>query len=306
MVAPQFLLSLGFVAAFSLATALAPWFQSWAGNRSHASSALTVLLGDSRRLFAKHFYVKADAYFHSGYYPTIFDKAKPSEQLHIAADAGADTDGHAEEAGDFLGKPRDWIDGFSRNFFPVQHRHLGEDADAPCSHDHGPEEVCHHADGDATARPGEEREMLPWLRLAAEMDPQRPETYVVASYWLRTKLDQPGEAERFLREGLRANPGNCEILFELGRVYCESKRDIARARNLWELAAENWRTQEGVKPEANIFLLAQILTQLAKLEEEQQNFPRAIEHLNRLIVFSPNRETLQQRIDELLAKKAAR
>ena len=30
-------------------------------------------MGDSRRLFANQFFVEADVYFHSGYYPTIFD-----------------------------------------------------------------------------------------------------------------------------------------------------------------------------------------------------------------------------------------
>src|SRR5712672_39389 len=87
------------LAAFALATSLEPWFQSWAGNRAKSADVLSVALGDSRRLFAKHFYVKADAYFHSGYYPTIYDTRPDTKTLHIAATQS----GHQEEGADFLG-----------------------------------------------------------------------------------------------------------------------------------------------------------------------------------------------------------
>src|SRR5213594_3793563 len=88
---------------FSLTTYLEPWFEDWAGNRRKSANLLTVALGDSRRLFAKHFYVKADAYFHSGYYPTIYDNRPDSDQMHMAAGTGA-AGAHEEheEGADFL------------------------------------------------------------------------------------------------------------------------------------------------------------------------------------------------------------
>src|SRR6185503_575533 len=165
--------------SFSLTTFLEPWFQSWAGNRAKSANLLTVALGDSRRLFAKHFYVKADAYFHSGYYPTIYDTRPKANQMHMASVAGA-AQGHEEEEADFLGKPRDWIDAFSRHFFPSVHRHLGEKAGT----DHAPEGEHHDHEEDAA---GAQREILPWLRLAANLDPERPETYLIASFWLRSR-----------------------------------------------------------------------------------------------------------------------
>ena len=61
----------------------------------------------------------------------------------------------------FSGRPKDGIERFGRHFFPTIHTHL---------HD------------------GNEREILPWLKLSAEMDPTQIETYVTASYWLRTTL----------------------------------------------------------------------------------------------------------------------
>ena len=294
---PLLTLSLLITGAFSLTTFLDPWFQILAGNRSKSTDLLTVALGDSRRLFARHFYVKADAYFHSGYYPTIYDTRPPSEGSHMAGatreEAGQRTgplsEGrHEEEGMDFLGKPRDWIDAFGRHFFPSTHRHLGEDSSPGHDRDKAPR--------------GEEREILPWLRLSANLDPDRPETYVIAAYWLRSRLNKVNEAEQFLREGLQSNPGHHELLFELGRIYKENRNDPARARNLWELGLRNWREKEAVKAEPNMFACAQLLGNLATLEEEQHNYPKAIEHLTALKPISPNKDSIQKWIEDLKAK----
>src|SRR5258706_14216716 len=155
-------------AGLALSTHLLPWFQGWSGSRTKSADILTVVLGDSRKLFAQHFYVKADAYFHSGYYPTIFDHRDQNAKLHIAATQSGEKEG---EGSDFLGPPKDWIDRFSRNFYPSQHRHLGEDAGHHEEHEH--EGAERHGEGH-----GDERELLPWLKLSAELDSQRPETYV--------------------------------------------------------------------------------------------------------------------------------
>jgi len=293
----EYLLTLSLLGTicFSLATYLEPWFQHWAGNRAQSANVLTVALGDSRRLFAKHFYVKADAYFHSGYYPTIFDNRPASGQMHMAA-AGAGQKQH-EEGTDFLGQPKDWLDAFSRHFFPSKHRHLGEGA-VPEHHHEGADG---HHDDDDKGGSGEEREVLPWLRLSANLDPERPETYIIASYWLRSQLGKVNEAEQFLREGLRSNPGNYEILLELGRIYYENRKDFDRARNVWELALRNRR--ESAKPEAEILPYAQLVGNLAKLEDEQHNYAKALEYLDLLYQVSPHKDSIQKWIDEVKAKK---
>src|SRR6185436_1226965 len=72
--------------AFSLAACLEPWFQSWKGSRTKSDNVLQTALGDGRKLFASHFYAKADAYFHNGYYPTIFDNKEGYARAHIAED----------------------------------------------------------------------------------------------------------------------------------------------------------------------------------------------------------------------------
>ena len=267
------------VALFCLGTRLAPRLDG-AGRGGADAPPLASFLGQSRRLFADHFFIKADKYFHSGYYPTMFDDQTAFHTPHMALypnvidqeKAARDSAGKKKwmqnvvDVNDEAGSPgqaHDWIEGFGRQFFPVKHTHLDQ---------HGEK--------------GEMRELLPWLRLTAELDPVRVETFVVTAYWLRTELGRADEAERFLREGLRANPGNPEMLFEMGRVQRESRQDAERARNFWELAAQEWHERETAKPEPNTFLLAQIISQLATLEEEQGRLTAAWQHLQTLRAVS--------------------
>ena len=56
-----------------------------------------VLLGDGRKLFANHFFVKADVSFHSGYYPSIFDQAQPSKDTRHMMEHHEHAEGAANE-----------------------------------------------------------------------------------------------------------------------------------------------------------------------------------------------------------------
>src|SRR6266436_7348662 len=128
---------------FSLSTILQPRAAAWSGRRD-SGNVLKVLLGDGRRLFANHFFVKADVYFHSGYYPSIFDQAQaPKDSRHLTAKEGSKEDEEHERQMNFLGRPTDWIERFGRHFMITEHTHL---------------------------EGGKEREILPWLRLSADLD----------------------------------------------------------------------------------------------------------------------------------------
>src|SRR5208337_1423682 len=213
---PTLLLALMLAVCFTLATVLAPRAAAWS-ERAKANNVFSVLFGDGRRMFASQFFTMADIYFHSGYYPSIFDLREEGPK-EIVAESHGHTDSPEDELKeDFLGKPKDWIDRFGRHFRITEHTHL--------EHSH-------------------EREILPWLRLAADMDPQMIETYTVGAYFLCEHLHQPREAEAFLREGLRNNPGNYEILFSLGRLYYQTYQDIDRARNVWQLALNCFMKQD--------------------------------------------------------------
>src|SRR5438128_820022 len=131
-------LALLFTICASLAEYLKPRAPLPAGRDAQSAGVIERLMGDSRRLFATHFLLKADAYFHSGFYPGVFDNPTRFEESHIAEESFSLETGEASEenhrsgaGGDekdhgFLGAPRDWIDQFSRHFYPSIHTHLDE------------------------------------------------------------------------------------------------------------------------------------------------------------------------------------
>lgn len=290
---------------FALAVTIEPNLASSRPYARHERAPVDVIFGEARRLFAYHFFVKADVYFHSGYYPSIFDQPAGHRNAHIATGAGAAEHTDHEEGTDFLGKPLDCLDKLSRSFFPSHHTHLDEEPDDSCPdghHEHDSHKEGHENHGSA----GKVREMLPWLRMAASLDPNRIETYTVGAYWLRTRMKKADQAEEFLREGLEANPGSYAILFELGRNISENSRDARRAKNLWETALQRWNEEERDKPDPDTFLFLQITWHLALAEEEAGNLEKALSYFEMTKSASPSPDHLQKRIDEVRAAAAQR
>jgi tetratricopeptide (TPR) repeat protein len=260
---------------------------------------LQTLLGDGRRLFSNHFFTKADVYFHSGYYPSIFDNREAFQTAHMAEDAGlADSKNQGDEH-EFMGEPRDWIERLGRNFRVATHTHLDEGGSH--SHDHD-----HHHDHDQHGAKGEDRtrEILPWLKFASVLNPEDVRTYVVAAYWLRERMDKVSEAEQLLREGLRHNPLHPELLLELGRLTWEAHKDSDRARNIWDLALKSWKETEGVKTEPDLFLLRNILINLAGMEEKIGDYNAAIHYQQLLLPVTPTPEVTRESLVKLRAKLA--
>ena len=214
------------VFCFSMAANLQPRFQSFQNARHQSDNFFSLLLGDSSRIFANSAFIEADAYYHSGYYPTIYDNKSAFQTPHIAEDTGAVASHNQGEETSFMGPPRDWVDAFGRHFIPNRHTHLDEG---------GPT--------DDLSKSHEVQEILPWLKLSAELDPEDIRTYVVTAFWL-TRLNQIGAAEQVLREGLRHNPDNAQLLFELGRIYFENYHNPSQARNIWEAALRSWARQQ--------------------------------------------------------------
>ena len=298
MPSPKLILVLLFVACFSLSAAIEQWWVRWEGNRAE-ESLLEVTLGDGRKLFARHFYFKADSYFHSGFYPSIFDapldegrgeEAAPA----MAQDAGATQGRRKELPGP--GEPKDWLEAFGRNFYPSAHTHL----DMGGAHDHD-----HDHDHDHEAGPASDekmiREILPWLKMSAKMNPEYIETYTVSAYWLRTRMNKVDEAAELLGDGLRANPDSYEILFELGRIYQGNYQNADRARQLWERALRKWREQETgkQKEKRNYFMLAQITSHLGFLEKDAENWRAAIDYMRQWQEAVTDPSTIQRRIELL-------
>ncbi|MDB6015609.1 MAG: hypothetical protein JWR19_98 [Pedosphaera sp.] len=275
---------------FSLATMMEVRRQNRNDNNRQPAAEMDSLVGDSRRIFANTFFVKADAYFHSGFYPTIFDNQESFKTAHMAADAGAAASKNQGDETAFMGKPHDFIEAFSRDFMPSHHTHLDEGGAK------GPGGDLGEASG------GKVREILPWLQLSMELDPHRIETYTVTAYWLRNRMGKDAEAEECLRAGLAANPGSYAILYELGRIYDENRKDKFRARNLWEAALRNCEAQKAIEDEQGKFIGEQISTHLAKLEEDEGNYAKAMSYLEIAKGCAVAPEVIQARIDELRQK----
>lgn len=282
-----------FIFCVGAGASLVSQFHSLEYARGQSGNFFNLLLGDSSRLFANQFYTEADVYYHSGYYPTIFDNKQAFETAHMAADTGAVAVHNQGEETGFMGPPRDWLDAFSRHFMPNRHTHLDEG---------GPTDDL--SDNKKVA------EILPWLKLSSKLDPEDIRTYLVMSYWLRNNLNQASQAEQVLREGLRHNPGNPQLLYELGRIYFDDYHQPAAAHSIWEAALRTWAEEEPNVPlEERLrrtnesfddsFIYEQIQTHLAQLEGSVGNLPAAIKHLEQAKLASPNPEDIQKQIDEL-------
>lgn len=254
--------------------------------RDHAKSALAVLFGDGRRLFANHFLSKADAYFHRGRYPSIFEAAdRESNHLveSLAEPPAVGEDGHDHDLDDHHAHdeacahanpaqgPDDWIARLARRFEPEGHVHLTGD---------------------------EEREMLPWIKLAVEMDPHNVAAYTVGGYWLR-EMGRTNEAKAFLRDGQRNNPDSSEIYFELGRLEEMEGQNPEKVLRLYELALESWRTTNANAPEPDTLALGRIVGRMGHVEENRGRLDAALRHYTLLEAVSPNPDSVRELIDSV-------
>ena len=282
-----------------LAAQLDCWFIRWPGNRAESFNPLTVMIGSGQKLFAGSFYREADVYYHSGYYPSIYDNRAAFATEHIAEDTGAVASHNKGDEEGFLGPPLDVIDSFGRHFFPDRHTHLDEG---------GPT--------DDLSKSQEVREILPWLKISSILDPENVQTYIVTAFWLRTKMGKVDEARAVLREGLRYNPGNPQLLYELGRVYFENYRNSPRARDIWEAALRTWAQEKPGVPQSerlkpgnqnfdDRFMFEQLQSRLAQLEEDAGNTGAAITRWEEAKKASPRPDELQKHIDELKQKLTA-
>jgi len=269
---------------FTLATAVEAEFKKTTADVSD-DGAFTKLLGDGRRLFSGQSVAMAEVYLHSGFYPSIFDsventgtkaiQATDDHNDHAHDEHDDDHDAEHEKAMSFMGQPLDPLAGFIRNFRVTQHSHLEN---------------------------GEEREVLPWLKLAIELDPQAVETYAATSFWLRKNLKRVEDARDILREGIRNNPKSFELLFAMGLIYEQDDKNDVKARNIWLAAKRFWEQQSSEAKEASLDSYGKITVNLARLENEAGNLPLAIQYFELTKLTSPHPEAAQKQIDEIRSR----
>lgn len=292
---PGWLLLLLLTVCFTLATLFVPraaWWNDvpratdWHKGPSASDNVFKLLLGEGRRLFGNEMFAMADSYFHSGYYPSIFDRQETEQD--VATPAYGKTEESGSTSDDFFGQPPDWIAALNRRFVPNQHTHLDTGG------------------ASGTMKAAEVQEILPWLKLATEMNPQFIKAYRVGNYWLR-RLHKPAEARDFLFDGLRNNPGNTELLFDLGTLYQDDLHDPERARNVWMAALRCWDAQSADAKSNTEAQLAyeETAMNLATMEKEQGNWPQTIKYLEIVKQVSPNPDAIQKQIEEAKMKMTA-
>ena len=270
-ISPVYVVALLLASIFSLATLLGIRAASWS-NQSKSNNALGLALGTGRHLFANQCFTMADVYFHSGYYPSIFEMQAKRDSEVVETSHGHTDSAEDELKEDFLGKPKDCFDAFGRKFKITEHTHLS---------------IEHN------------KEILPWLRMSASLDPQKVETYTVGAYFLGHQLGRAAEAETFIREGIRNNPDNPELSFYLGQIYNDNYTNVVMARNIWEAAYAKWNRD----PKNNDRLVLEtILVHLAHLEETQTNYAKAIQWFGLAEKISPEGYNIRKQINELQAK----
>jgi tetratricopeptide (TPR) repeat protein len=269
------------VVAFSIAARLGPQVEErLVANGAGDDDPVARWLGNSRVMFAQSFFVKADAYFHSGYYPTIYDNNAPFKTPHIGEDSEKMESKNSGDETTIFSHPHNWVERFELNFFPSYHTHLDQGG----------------VDGNGAS---EVKEIMPWLKVSAELDQHHIETYLVTAYWLRVRMHKVNEAEEFLREGLRANPGSAAILFELGQLYREGRNNFPQARNLYLAALNRWGEENNGKDDQDKFLLDHIAGALVQVEKHEGDKAAELNYMRLWKRASPTPEAIQKQIDEL-------
>jgi hypothetical protein len=75
------------------------------------------------------------------------------------------------------------------------------------------------------------------MGIVADLDPRFVQPYVFGGFTLAQELKQPERGLALLQRGLRANPDNWQLAFEVGFLYYVSLHDYANAARYFALAS---------------------------------------------------------------------
>lgn len=289
MAVHKYLIGLFLSLSLAVGSIVAKWYASSPLVQRSSGSVTQMLIGDSRRILAGFLISKADLYFHRGFYPSIFDRPDTEEDNHLAETVSGHLEHHENESAEEHARHTKPTSSLEKS------RIKGDDPIARFGKHFQPAHAHMNASG------GEKRELLPWLKLAIEMDPNRVEFYPVAAYWLRTELNKPLEARSLLREGLRQNPNHFLLLAELGRLYLEDQKQPDQARILLIAALKQWEIVEKSSPSPDVATRQRILISLIQLEKEENNYVTAMSYAREFKKNSPNPQAAERVIQEIEA-----
>lgn len=196
----------------------------------------------------------------------------------LGASRAAFGQGFVEQADNFfhLGVPHLQGTAFTGSVYQVWAEQIG-----PSSH--------RHAEGVGV------REIMPWLRLATEMDPRNVDAYLTTAYLLRTGVRRPDLAAEVLAEAQRNNPADYRVLSERARMLF-SQQDDGRAAALLDAGIRLWPGGQNPTNEQARMELSQMLSYRAFLFEIQGEPRKALELFRKASALFPENAALARRV----------
>lgn len=227
--------------------------------------ALWQVLGEARSIMSNLSLLQADLYFHGGIKDACDEHTGPYAFIERGADHDHDKYLHGEISHDV--SPYNVLLRLSDEISVTEHIHL---------------------EGDQL------KEIVPWLYLASEVDPNNVLAYTLAGYYLAYRLDKTDQAIAYLKKGLMNNPDSWEVNGEIGRIYFQKLKDYdASARYLSRAKVLLDKTPHDKFQERAI--LAYLALSYEKLGEGQKALPL----YHRLDSLFPDRDLYKEKMRQL-------
>jgi len=151
-----------------------------------------------------------------------------------------------------------------------------------------------HAEGQSS------REIVPWLLMAAKMNPHALDLILVGAFWLHHEAGELAMAQQLLIEAQIANPYQYEIQLERGRLYLHMG-NVAAARDRFNAALAFWPSDRPPDDPAARNDKARLLLYRSLVHEVEGEKDQAIAALRESLRLYPERVHLEERIATLEA-----
>ncbi len=137
----------------------------------------------------------------------------------------------------------------------------------------------------------EAKEILPWFRLAALLNPHNVNAYVIGAFWLARKFGKPEKAMEFLKEGRENNPDDYRIYWEFAFLYYY-RRDFEKAIESLETSKSFWKSR--ISP--NDDEMASLYDFLGFLYWKTGEYSKSLENYEKFLKIFPADQEIKDRI----------
>ena len=224
------------------------------GSDTPAQDTLYQWIGSAKEAIGDTLFLKADSYYHGG---VTLNFKEDHDHLNREGEIEKEEGEHQENT--FT----DWVTQINQKIQSTQHYHLTQD---------------------------QQKEMLPFLKWATNLDPYNVNALLTTAYWLESHFNKVEDAIELLQEGRRNNPLSWEIDYQLGLLYFNCKHDYALsdAYFLETIKKIGEKEREGVEKHT----LIDSYYHLAESYEHQGKKNDALQVYQQLLSFYKPEETI--------------